>query len=676
MRSTCILLFLLLGYVYAVSQGNISGIVYYQNSGSRTVAGVQVSAFGCGSQYTTSSGMFQLSCPGKKAGQKIKLIIGNTDQDGNAIEVVNVRELDWLRLPAEPAADPVEIIVCNAGQRDQAAMRFYGILSNAANRQFEKRLESIQAQLSETNLSAGERKTLIEQIDRLQSERDRALQKIEEQSQYIADINKDQASEMVKRAIEKIESEEDPEGALQVLEAVNLEEAYESAREKRMQAEAGIRQVIEGYKLRVKLLESEFKYGEIADCYKRIIEIHEANEFGPEELATHLNNLGLVLNDDAKYEEALVYQLRSMRIREEVLDPEDPDLARIYNNIAMNYGDLKEYDLALKYGHKCMALREEILGPKHPHLANTYGIVASLYEELKQYDSSLVYHQKSLKIRQEVLDSLHPDLATSYANMAFTYEYLGDLKTTLEYEEKALAIREKILPTNHPDLSNIYNNISITYLKLGEKEKALEYSKRALAIRKAVYNPLHPALARVEGNISTIYEALQEYDEAIVHGQIALDIWHKILSPKDLTIAFVSFRMGNYHEKSHRYPQAIEFYKKSIAIGEDVLDSTHQYLGIFYRDIGQSYAKNGQREKGLTYMMKYDRIEPPSNTKSLYWAVFHALAGDKEKTLSAIRSAIDQGFNSVEWLEANKHLDFIRDEPEYNAFLEELNAGQ
>jgi len=100
----------------------LQGTVSFLNSGSRPAAGVKISAFGANDFYTTDAGMFRLEFPDKKPGDKVKIIVGNTDKNGISLELVNDKVIAQVRIPSNPDDDVVEIIVCKVGQRNDAAL--------------------------------------------------------------------------------------------------------------------------------------------------------------------------------------------------------------------------------------------------------------------------------------------------------------------------------------------------------------------------------------------------------------------------------------------------------------------------------------------------------------------------------------------------------------------------
>ena len=103
----------------------------------------------------------------------------------------------------------------------------------------------------------------------------------------------------------------------------------------------------------------------------------------------------------------------------------------------MTYGDLGNHDKELEYELKALKISEEVLGERHPDTATSYNNVGMTYGDLGNYDKELEYKLKALKIREEVLGEQHPDTATVYNNVSSIYRYLGNHEKALEYKAKA-----------------------------------------------------------------------------------------------------------------------------------------------------------------------------------------------------------------------------------------------
>jgi len=130
-------------------------------------------------------------------------------------------------------------------------------------------------------------------------------------------------------------------------------------------------------------------------------------------LATLANNLALIYQALGQLEKALEFQMKSLKIREEILDPNHPDLATSYNNLATIYKALGQLEKALEFQMKSLKIREEILDPKHPDLAQSYNNLATIYLEQKNYQDAHNYCRRAVEILQINFPDGHPNLDTS-----------------------------------------------------------------------------------------------------------------------------------------------------------------------------------------------------------------------------------------------------------------------
>lgn len=244
----------------------VRGVVKFLSSGSSPAAGVDISAFGANPDVTTSSGMFELTFPNKRPGDKIKIIPGTKDGNSTSIEVVNDKELAQARIPSNPDDDVLEIIVCKRGYRDEAAIRYNGIIVKNVNEKYEKNIREINAKLEKQGIDILTIESLQKEKENLRIERDSILARADELSMYIANINTDKAYRLVVEAISKIDSTKDFTNAIEILNNDLLLKVYEEAKIKKQKANTEIIQIINAFQLKINLLSSNFNNLELNNC--------------------------------------------------------------------------------------------------------------------------------------------------------------------------------------------------------------------------------------------------------------------------------------------------------------------------------------------------------------------------------------------------------------------------
>ena len=98
-----------------------------------------------------------------------------------------------------------------------------------------------------------------------------------------------------------------------------------------------------------------------------------------------------------------------MALRLKKLGADHPDVATSYNNIANVYYSQGKYDQALEYLQKALKISLKKLGADHPHVAMYYlniGVVYALQEKLTEAESST---QRAVDIARKTSGELHPD---------------------------------------------------------------------------------------------------------------------------------------------------------------------------------------------------------------------------------------------------------------------------
>jgi hypothetical protein len=128
----------------------------------------------------------------------------------------------------------------------------------------------------------------------------------------------------------------------------------------------------------------------------------EKNDKG---LATLSNNLSTIYQPMGNLEKALEFQLKALKIREDVSDKNHPDLATSYNNLALIYKDLKDYKSAVQYGEKAVAILQKVFPDGHPNpdaaIRNLEGILEYLKREGEKEEKEVP------KVKKQRVASLH-----------------------------------------------------------------------------------------------------------------------------------------------------------------------------------------------------------------------------------------------------------------------------
>ena len=137
----------------------------------------------------------------------------------------------------------------------------------------------------------------------------------------------------------------------------------------------------------------------------------EAYGFDFEAAGRLLGGGGYYLYQRGRYYEAEPLSHRALAITERAPGLEHPTVATSLNNLAALYDEQGKYAQAEPLYQRALAIWEKALGPDHPYVATGLNNLALLYKNQGKYAQAEPLYQRALTIREKVLGPDHPDVA-------------------------------------------------------------------------------------------------------------------------------------------------------------------------------------------------------------------------------------------------------------------------
>jgi tetratricopeptide (TPR) repeat protein len=147
-------------------------------------------------------------------------------------------------------------------------------------------------------------------------------------------------------------------------------------------------------------------------------------------------------------------------------------------------------------------------------------------------------------------------------------------------------------------------------------------------------------------------------------------------APALLLLRDHAFRTRRYAEARALYEES---YPELLSEVAPTVDGSNWVAAI---DLALVLSRTGEQEHAdLLLNRTFQHIRTlPRLGASGYWIAdvyIYALQGDKQKALSALRQAIDEGWRGFNWrydLEHDSALESLHDEPEFQAMVAEIEA--
>jgi tetratricopeptide (TPR) repeat protein len=281
--------------------------------------------------------------------------------------------------------------------------------------------------------------------------------------------------------------------------------------------------------------------------------------------------------EDAHYAQAELLYQRALEIYK-LLGSEHPQIASILNDLASLYQDQDKYEQAELLFQRALAIREQQLGSEHPDTAISRYNLAALYVEQGKYEQAEQVLLHDLAIKEQQLGSEHPDTAISLNKLASLYQHQGKYTQAEQVLLRDLAITEQQLGSEHPDTAISLNKLASLYQHQGKYTQAEPLYRRALAIREQQLGPDHPHTAASLNNLASLYQDQGKYTQAEPLFIRYLEISEKLFGSEPLQIALIMNKLAGLYESQGKYAEADPLFDRVLAIFEQLMGSEHPII--------------------------------------------------------------------------------------------------
>ncbi|WP_442935981.1 tetratricopeptide repeat protein [Nostoc sp.] len=255
-------------------------------------------------------------------------------------------------------------------------------------------------------------------------------------------------------------------------------------------------------------------YQQAEPWLRQCVKIAE-NRLGSEhpDIATSLNNLAALHKSTGRYSEAKPLYQQALELTKRLLGNNHPIVATSLNNVAELYRYTGRYSEAEPLFQQALELRQRLLGDKHPDVANSLNNLALLYGSTRRYSEAELLFQQALELKKHLLGDNHPDIAINLNNLAALYKSTGRYSEAEPLFQQALKLRQRLLGDNHPDIANSLNNLASLYCSTGRFNKGEPLYQQALELYKRLLGDNHPDVGTSLNNLAGLYCSTKRFSE-------------------------------------------------------------------------------------------------------------------------------------------------------------------
>ena len=359
----------------------------------------------------------------------------------------------------------------------------------------------------------------------------------------------------------------------------------------------------------------------------------------------------------------------------------DDQLGEAYAVLAWIQGERHDYEGAQANYRQALKL--------NPNSATTYSGYAGLMSDWGRFDEALTLRRKAVE--------LDPLSAVMIQRVGWGLNALGRYDEALSWYEKSFAV--------DPDFSyNLWNIGVHHWLISGQFGEAIRWLRKAISSDSGdpynsaslgrlfldlgdsdqaeywISRSIEASLESTASNNAMVLLHLYQGDEAagLEYGRRSF----AIEKAGFVQISAVDL-LGDHEVRAGRYSEARDLYAERYPdlLREDdpKIDSKEKMRAA----INLAFILSNTSEQDRADLLLDRSLQYIDTIPRLSWQGYgiadvkiYALQGDKQKALSALRQAIDEGWRSLWWylLKQDPSLESLHDEPEFQAMLAEIEA--
>jgi len=262
-----------------------------------------------------------------------------------------------------------------------------------------------------------------------------------------------------------------------------------------------------------------------------------------------LHNIGITLEAQGNYREALTYELQALEIRKKIGD--DFKTANTLNNLGIIFDEMGDPKRALENYYEARKIYEKLSDKSK--IAMVISNIGIVLKEQREYKKVIGYYHEALSIYKELKNEF--GIAACHANLGSVFYFTQRYDSALYYSLLSTAEFRKqnvmqFLPTTLSSAAQAYH-------KLGKTKEAKASLLEAQALNEQFDNKFD--LAEVLINLASIYLTENNFKDAQLLASRALSMAESIQAKKIIMNAHL--QLSAIEESRQNFNAALREYK-------------------------------------------------------------------------------------------------------------------
>ena len=327
-----------------------------------------------------------------------------------------------------------------------------------------------------------------------------------------------------------------------------------------------------------------------------------------------LKTLGNVKCRQRNFTSAIDFYKRSLDAENSRSNQSKIIASSLYQNIGISFASLEHNDSALIYFRKSLLLKEDLLEKDDPKLAVGYLNFSRFLQIVGEINEAMDYINKAEYIYLSYYGESNPILAPLYFNKGTTLVTLSDYQEALHYHELSLELYKQEYTSDQYIFSKLYSNFGNIYFLLDRIPESIDYFEKSL---EGAESPEQKV--RVYSLLGKAYLELDLHEQAEKYFIQSLSMAEEELGEKHTQTANSYIHYGTFCRQTKQFEKALVSFLQAESIIQYRFGVNSRRLSNTYTDIAKNYLEWGKYSEAFNYFQKaIISFADNFNTKDIY----------------------------------------------------------
>ena len=257
-----------------------------------------------------------------------------------------------------------------------------------------------------------------------------------------------------------------------------------------------------------------------------------------------------------RYEEAETLLRAALKLLEDTLGPDHPDIAATLNSLGILRQERGDYREAESLQSRALAILRKKYGDENQDVLSIQSNLALLYQDMGKNEEAAKLMRQTLASDRKLYGNEHVNVAIDLNNLGNLLLKNGDYKESEPLLREAAAILKK---QDQPELSIIMGNLGELIAKKGDPAAAEPILADALATGLQVFGGQNQDVAKIRSKYRACLIQLRKFDKAEEELLAALPVLRDSLGAQNKTTQSIISRLVELYEAWGKKEEASKY---------------------------------------------------------------------------------------------------------------------